>query len=642
MIEGVAAYLLDIGAEIKEDELVFDGNWHNLPVVYGSSFKGYYIAYRSPLKERVTFKNFKTHLSKTFKKELENSLNGDEIAALLKAEEENTQRLDKELLEHYQLQSKLLTEEWEALDTTQQSPSYLDRKKVHAFGVRFRISRIDAKAFDVIIPMRDINGKIWNLQTIDPNGVKNFRATTTKELMHVIGTPSYDAPIYICEGYSTGASIHEATGHPVVVAFSAEKLMDVAILFRRKFPRHEKLAIAGDNDRFKEENTGRNAAKAASQKVNARCVLPRFKNHDTKPTDFNDLLNLEGKGALKKQLTGAALEDKNKANWNRLDALFQEEGDDLEETWLVPNRLVEAGISLLSGPPKGGKSTLARNLVASVLDGRDWLGEKTEQGKVLVYSLEEDRKHYLSNLKLLGIKPENMKNCMISYTCSSVTKEALAQVEQEISSFCPSLVILDTLFKVIQVENSNDYQQTIKALRPLEELAKEMGTHILALHHSGKGKGNDKSVSNSTNGSVGIPAAFHTCFNIEKRKDNGKTTYTIMSEGRGHVQIDPPQKLIWDNRTGVCSLSEIESKQAVKETALLTFLAENAPESFSLRALSDATGISRAVIKEKLHWLVKSSRVSSSPGERRGDVVYHINPNFHQEAVPMDDKPSPY
>ena len=41
------------------------------------------------------------------------------------------------------------------------------------------------------------------------------------------------AELVICEGFATGASIHEATGHAVAVAFNAGNLQAVAVALRK-------------------------------------------------------------------------------------------------------------------------------------------------------------------------------------------------------------------------------------------------------------------------------------------------------------------------------------------------------------------------------------------------------------------------
>jgi len=51
----------------------------------------------------------------------------------------------------------------------------------------------------------------------------------------------------VCEGYATGATIHEATGLAVIVAFDAGNLLPVARFFREKKP-DWLIVIAADND----------------------------------------------------------------------------------------------------------------------------------------------------------------------------------------------------------------------------------------------------------------------------------------------------------------------------------------------------------------------------------------------------------
>ena len=56
----------------------------------------------------------------------------------------------------------------------------------------------------------------------------------------------YDSAI-ICEGYATGASIHEASKETVIVAFDSGNLLPVATSFREKFP-SKIIIIAADDD----------------------------------------------------------------------------------------------------------------------------------------------------------------------------------------------------------------------------------------------------------------------------------------------------------------------------------------------------------------------------------------------------------
>ena len=64
-------------------------------------------------------------------------------------------------------------------------------------------------------------------------------------LFFAIGDPTYER--VVCEGYATGASIHEATGYCVHVAFNAGNLISVAKTIRQQHS-ESKIFIAADDD----------------------------------------------------------------------------------------------------------------------------------------------------------------------------------------------------------------------------------------------------------------------------------------------------------------------------------------------------------------------------------------------------------
>jgi putative DNA primase/helicase len=100
---------------------------------------------------------------------------------------------------------------------------YLSRKGVQAHGLRFSA---DGR---VLVPLCDERGELRNVQTINASGEKRFLPGGPKSgLWHWCGKPEGAPVLAVCEGYATAASVHQATGRPVAVAFDAGNLANVA------------------------------------------------------------------------------------------------------------------------------------------------------------------------------------------------------------------------------------------------------------------------------------------------------------------------------------------------------------------------------------------------------------------------------
>jgi putative DNA primase/helicase len=179
---------------------------------------------------------------------------------------------------------------WNAATNCTTHP-YLETKKIKAHGLK-----IDRQT--LLIPLQDERGNLTSLQKIWPNPqisgkfVKGFlKGSRIQGCFFLLGLIKDE--VVICEGYATGATIHEITKLPVVVAFSSNNLQQVACLISKKYP-NTKITVAADNDRFKSENPGLAKAKEAAAAVKARLVVPEFANDEGELTDFNDLYVNEG------------------------------------------------------------------------------------------------------------------------------------------------------------------------------------------------------------------------------------------------------------------------------------------------------------------------------------------------------------
>lgn len=217
---------------------------------------------------------------------------------------------------------------WEAAAPATEHP-YLTRKQVSAHGLRigpWEVSNSQGEVTVVstnalLVPLRDKAKRIHSLQAIFPDAKnalhrdKDFMKGGAKEgLFYTIGKP-VSGIILICEGFATGASLHEATGHAVVVAFDAGNLAHVARAIRGAFPEMS-IVVCADNDQWTTEpisNPGVYHARAAAREVRAHLAIPPFSEADgvddpekpgkkKGPTDFNDLVVLRGPEAVREAI----------------------------------------------------------------------------------------------------------------------------------------------------------------------------------------------------------------------------------------------------------------------------------------------------------------------------------------------------
>lgn len=207
---------------------------------------------------------------------------------------------------------------------------YLHRKGVAGHGVRYSPSGAMA------IPMLDVSGKVHGLQIIKgraPRKTLVAAATTQaagqgaprkllekefwpkglvkKGHFHLLGMAVGSAVILVAEGYATAASLFEATGLPVAVAFDAGNLAPVAAALHARY-KTARLLICADDDAFSEGNPGVTCASAAAMEVGGAFVVPAFADQaarqaafdtkGTKLTDFNDLHALEGLHVVRVQI----------------------------------------------------------------------------------------------------------------------------------------------------------------------------------------------------------------------------------------------------------------------------------------------------------------------------------------------------
>lgn len=315
MLCAVKAELSDAGRDIamawsqksdKFNQRDFDFTWRKINV-YGKTKIGTLIA--EAQKNGFEFGSQRVTITAD---EIERRENARKIAM---EKQQKRERLASEFSARVSAQALIW---WEKYTDAPDDHPYLVRKNIKPHTAKFgnwrkygyKLETIETYSNALIIPIYNVNG-LYGLQGITPT--KHLQANgkyTDKHYMFGLGKSGlftyFGEPkkrIIICEGWATGASIYEATGDFVMVAFDCGQLEDKAKIAREKWPKLQ-IIIAADNDQFTHKNPGITMAEKLSKEIpDCSYVYPEFSDLSNKPTDFNDLHVMSGITAVSEIFT---------------------------------------------------------------------------------------------------------------------------------------------------------------------------------------------------------------------------------------------------------------------------------------------------------------------------------------------------
>ena len=237
---------------------------------------------------------------------------------------------------------------------------YLKKKGIEPHGARLTG---DGR---LIVPLYAEGGTLSSLQYISETEKRYHPGGTTKSCSWTLGevTPG---PIFVAEGYATAATIHEVSGRPCVVAYSANNLPLIVGQLREAHGQTQEIVIVADND---ESRVGRNKADEASAKYGGRIVMP--------PTD-GDANDYQKAGEDLLGLLFPPVDD-----WLVPADSFSEQPAPLR--WQVKHWLQSQALIMVHGPSGGGKTFLVLDMVLAVASKGavpDWFGNKVRHGTVV-------------------------------------------------------------------------------------------------------------------------------------------------------------------------------------------------------------------------------------------------------------------
>lgn len=373
--------------------------------------------------------------------------------------------------------------------------SYLAHKKIKAYKIR-------QLGDELLIPMFQ-DGNLMSLQHIQPDGSKRFHGggKTKGTYFPIGGKPQDGESLCVCEGYATGASIHEATGYPVAIAFTANNLLSVAQNLRKKFP-DARIVICADDDFKTDGNIGIEKANETALVISGLLAIPIFGSERTdKQTDFNDMVHISSLKAVKQAIDNATppqqgvIETTPQKDSQLLVNLLK--GSDVTIrpiVWVWDQWLPSGKLTMLAGAGGTGKTTLSLSIGATITTGGVFPNGSrfNGRGNVLIWSSEDDPEDVLiprakamgsdlSRIHILTDTTEKGKNRVFN-PVSDI--EALKNAINQIGGV--SLIIIDPIVGMIQ-GNMNNANVVRQSLEPLVQFAQEQKCAIIGISHLGKG-----------------------------------------------------------------------------------------------------------------------------------------------------------
>lgn len=227
----------------------------------------------------------------------------------------------------------------------------------------------------MVVPYYDFDNELQTLQFIDPDGKKKFMPKgRVSGHFAILGQALVNAKkVYLCEGYATAYTVHQATNATTLCCGSLNNINAVSIVLKGLYG-HIKMYLCQD--------VGVAADKHAAEwqkKFNGTVHKPSSNENGY---DFNDLhkdsdWNIEPvKRALKVQAFPST----------SIDKFFEKEYE--PPKWVMENLLRESSSLLIHADGGVGKSMIALEMAIALAQGSSFIWRIEKQHKVLFIDSE--------------------------------------------------------------------------------------------------------------------------------------------------------------------------------------------------------------------------------------------------------------
>ena len=371
---------------------------------------------------------------------------------------------DTELQKSREAAANTVEKIWIEASHAEEGHPYLTRKGIQPHGARITG---DGR---LIVPLYGDDNKLSSLQYIDPEGGKLYHpGGATGGKYWQIGTTDDPGVIYIAEGFATAATIHETTGRPCIVAYSASNLVPVCGSIRDKFGATQEITIVADNDA---SGVGQKYADQASAKFGARVIMP------PEPGDANDFRANGGD-------LGGLLVPQN-TDWLIPADEFSSQPAPI--SWLIKSWIQRDALIMVHGPSGGGKTFVVMDWCLHMAAGLPlWAGHKIHPAPV-VYLAGEGWHGLRGRIAAWKThhKAGRLNMWLSKAGCDLNTSDGYWRVVDAVRALPepPKLIVVDTLHRFLHGDE-NSAQDAKTMIDACASLMREFSCSVLLVHHTG-------------------------------------------------------------------------------------------------------------------------------------------------------------
>jgi len=311
--------------------------------------------------------------------------------------------------------------------------------------------------------------------------------------------------------------------------------------------------------------------------------------------------------------------------------------------WLVPALIPATGVTLLTAPPGGSKSTFMFDLAGSILCGNSFMGEDIKENGPVIFAcsdepLDESQERALLQGFIHSDNYEFIENWTIRH---------MGLLEEAIADRKPKAVFVDS-FDSIHREAGYDENSpsASEAIKKLNTLSQKYSCAIIVSHHENK----DPKLSgvNKARGSSAIVASANAHIRLIGKDDDPETKVVKIEKLRGGATRSILCKVDYYNIRFEPEVNLEFEQDKDKRVALVNFLGANPSRFFEVQELNEYLGWSGKAIYRYLKQLTDRGEISRKPNSMGSKGMIYgflctntieadpVTPNCHTPPLPRD------